>query len=90
MTASCGLHELYELLRQLEEANPHLCTSALTVVPRAETPDKHDCMFELQLPIWSDPAMGALLETRLKDAESARAESRAGAEKEARDSGEKS
>jgi hypothetical protein len=65
--ASCGLHDLYTFLKAVEESNPYLCVSRMTVATRAGTPEKHRASLEIQWPIWADDGMPARFREQLRE-----------------------
>jgi hypothetical protein len=69
--ASCGLHDLYRFLKEIEESNPYLCISRMTVATRAGTPEKHRVSIEIQWPIWADDDMPDRFREQLKEMEAA-------------------
>jgi hypothetical protein len=56
--ALTGAHGLARLLAALEAANPLLAVSSLTIGVQPSTPAEHNIAFDLQWPIWADPADG--------------------------------
>lgn len=53
--AQCGYHDLARYLRVIEANNPWISVSGITVIPRADSPDKHDVTLMVAWLIWADP-----------------------------------
>jgi hypothetical protein len=62
-----GLHDLVRYLRQIENSNPFLVVSSLSVSAQGSTPGKHSMTIGLQWPVWDDSEMGAKLGARLQE-----------------------
>ncbi len=56
VTAQAGFRALVDLFRNLQDSNPLLSISGLTIVPRPESPEKHDVAFTVAWLVWTDPA----------------------------------
>lgn len=67
VTAQCGLHDLIRLLESIEKANPYLCVSGLSITGQSKSPAAHGVSFQLQWPVWADPAQLQTIEANLKD-----------------------
>jgi hypothetical protein len=55
-TAQAGYQALLGLLRNLQNRNPLLAISGLTIVPRPDNREKHEISFTVAWLIWADPA----------------------------------
>lgn len=53
VTVDKGLHNMIKLTRQIENANPYICISSVSILPNEESPDTHDMTFDIQWPIWN-------------------------------------
>ena len=56
VTAQAGFRSLIRLFQGLQESNPLLSVSGLTILPRADNPEKHNVSFTVAWLIWVDPA----------------------------------
>lgn len=65
----CGLHDLIRFLNELENSNPFLCVSTVTIVGQAPSPARHDISMEVQWPIWVDEEVPGRLREQLQEAE---------------------
>jgi hypothetical protein len=63
-----GLHDLMRMLVALENANPYIGLSSLTINTRPEDPGKHQIDVELQWPVWADAKMNDTIKLRLEEA----------------------
>lgn len=68
VNVKCGIHALINLLTAIEDANPYVCVSGVSIAAGSDDPAKHQINFELQWPIWSDPTMAEDMERRLEEA----------------------
>ena len=68
VTLNTGVHNLIRFLKGIEEGNPYITLSNLSIGARKEDPANHAISFEIQWPVWAEPTMGETLETRLKEA----------------------
>ena len=57
VVAECGTDDLVEWLRLLEEGNPLIAVSHITLSALPESVQKHAARFEVQWPVWIDPTM---------------------------------
>ena len=57
VTAECGTDSLVNWLGLLEEGNPLIAISHITISAQPENVQKHVVRFEVQWPVWIDPAM---------------------------------
>ncbi len=55
VSLACGLADLVQLVRALEEDNPYLCITRLGVIENTQTPESHAVSFDIQWPIWNAP-----------------------------------
>ncbi|MBU4199094.1 MAG: hypothetical protein KKE37_05640 [Verrucomicrobia bacterium] len=55
VTARAGFWPLICLFQNLQDSNPLLSISELTILPREEQPEKHDVSFTVSWLIWVDP-----------------------------------
>ncbi len=68
VSLNCGMHDLVKFLHKLESGNPYLCVTGLTVTERtSQSKDEHQVSFEVQWPIWDDPAVKDKLLEQLKE-----------------------
>jgi hypothetical protein len=74
VTLNCGLNKMIEYLQEIEQANPCVCISRLTIITQGKTPEKHKITFEIQWPIWANADNEKKLEEQLREAEEARQE----------------
>ena len=57
VSAECGYEAFVRWIRALEEENPLIAVSLITVSAQPENPQIHLVRFEVQWPVWVDPAM---------------------------------
>ena len=57
VTAECGTDALVEWLALLEKGNPLISVSHITISAQPESVQRHVARFEVQWPVWIDPAM---------------------------------
>ncbi len=55
--ATCTYDQLVEWLSRLEAANPLVLIQHLNIAARTESPEQHRVRFEVQWPVWIDPAL---------------------------------
>ena len=55
--AECGTDALVDWLRLLEEGNPLIAVTHISLSAQPETVQKHVARFEVQWPVWIDPTM---------------------------------
>lgn len=69
VTARAGFHALIRLFRNLEAGNSLCSVSGLTILPCANTPEKHDVTFAVLWLIWKDPTNCPLylIQSEIKD-----------------------
>ena len=69
VTARAGFHALIRLFRNLEAGNSLCSVSGLTIIPCADTPEKHDVTFAVLWLIWKDPTNRPryLIQSEIKD-----------------------
>ncbi len=56
VTAQAGFRTLVRLIQNLQESNPLLSVSGMTILPREATPETHEVQFTVAWLIWADPA----------------------------------
>lgn len=56
VTAQVGFQPLIRLFQNLQDSNPLLSISGLTILSREDTPEKHEVSFTVSWLIWVDPA----------------------------------
>lgn len=56
VTAKSGYRALLDFFRNLQESNPLLSISGLTITSREDSPETHDVSFTLAWLVWADPA----------------------------------
>jgi hypothetical protein len=69
ISVQTGLQHLIALLGAIENGNPYLCVSGVSIDTQPANPARHQISFELQWPVWTDPLMAQDLERRLREAE---------------------
>ncbi len=57
VTAECGTDALVQWLKRLEEGNPLIAVSHITLSSQPENVQQHVARFEVHWPVWVDPAM---------------------------------
>ena len=57
VSAACSYDAFLTWMRAMETANPLLALSHFTVAAQADNPQKHLVRFEVQWPVWVEPAM---------------------------------
>ena len=60
LTLNCGYFDLWRFLQSIEEDNPFVCISSLSIVlDEDDDPESHRVVLGIQWPIWSDPERAA-------------------------------
>lgn len=68
VSMNCGMHDLIKYLHKLESENPYLSITGISITERTvQSKDEHQVSFEVQWPIWGDPAVKDKLEVQLKE-----------------------
>ena len=62
-----GYEDFRRLVRDMEEANPYVSFSAFLVAAQSDQPQRHLITFEVQWPVWVDPAMRMTIREEARD-----------------------
>lgn len=66
ITLNCGLHETIKFLRMIEDEDPCITVTRLSIVGNSAQPEKHAVNIGLQRPIWADDGMFAKVRTDME------------------------
>ena len=64
----CRLCDLIRLLKAIEQENPYMCVTGLTIAGQPNKSGKHSIGFGVQWPVWADPETPDRLKEQLEKA----------------------
>ena len=67
VSVACGYTHLAKFLKQVEDGNPYLCMTGMTIIGNPDAdPENHAITLDIQWPVWADYEMSAELEKQLQ------------------------